>query len=200
MAGVQWSMTSPQNRPDGSNYLLRYRGLATSSGASAATYPKASGRYASDSAAAGFGFQWLRFALFDEANPANYRRRLPDLVYDDGQLAGAAPHSPIACVASSTPGINTTDLSLNRYTWAQNLEIIAPITPNVVAVDSGVSIDNDPANGAMVLLDNATTSGLGLGTGLPVVAIQFIVQLGGDSALQTFAYDVTIRIRQTSVR
>lgn len=184
--------------------MLRYRGLVTE-GSNANVYPQDPVVYPADSHIGGsFSFvAWLRFSLWnawdDERTP---QTELPTWIYDDSQFAGASPHGTIACLASSTPGINTTDLSINTKTWAQNIDIVSrKIDPNVLFADTGVSLDNNPANGAMVLLDQGSSSGLGFNTGLPVVAVPFTVQTSGESpTLQNFSIDVTITIRHSAIR
>lgn len=192
---------SPLTRPAESTQVLRYRGTVLVSGDNANVYPKLAVETPADSTIAGNNFTaWLRFPLFAPADPTDTRFALPLNVYDDGQPAGSAPHSSAACVASATPGVNVTDLSLDARAWAQNLEIqFNNIDTNVVFCDNAVSVDNDPANGAVVMLDNATTSGLGTGTGLPVVAVRFVVAKKG-AALQTFNIDITFELRHSNHR
>ncbi len=203
----------PLNRPAGSTQVLRYRGTIDLGGDDSDVYPKANAEISTDSEInAGFFTTWVRFALFDPgatsppaaaADVANPARRLPENVYDDSLPAAEAPHAPVACVLSPELGINLTDLSLDRLTWAQNLQIhYTQIDSSVSFCDSDVSIDNDGANGAMVLLDNETASGLGLGTGLPVVAVRFVVAATGGEfpALQAFDIDITFEIRHTNHR
>jgi hypothetical protein len=68
--------------------------------------------------------------------------------------------------------------------------------------DTGVSLGNNPANGAMILLDQGSSSGLGFNTGLPVVAVAFTVAAAGGEVptLRNFSIDVTITIRHTAIR
>ena len=147
----------------------------------------------------------MRFPLFKlgAANLDDKRHELPLFVYDDNQPAGAAPHATVACAASATPGVNVTDLSLNDTTWAQNLQIlcheIPTGTPLMLSCDSAVAQGSDIANGAQVVLDNATTSGMGTGTGLPVLIVHFRV-LANVAALQAFNVDLTIEVRHSNHR
>ncbi len=195
---------APLDRPAGSTQTLRYRGTMIQGGA-AASYPKGAGEYPSNSAVSlGYFTAWVRFPLADVTGTAvdlnNTQKRLAAFVYDDGQLAEDVPSSLVACTASATPGINTSDLSMNRFTWAQNLRIhYSQIDTNVVLCDSGVSVDNNPANGAVVLLDSGASSGLGDGTGLPVIAVRFVVA-ANDGALQDFDVDIAFEVRHTAIR
>ena len=204
---------TPLPRPASSTQVLRYRGTVVVVGRdNSDVYPKANATAPGDSAIAPGGATftaWVRFALFGVNTGtglptlADTKRRLPANVYDDSNLAGEAPHDPVVCAASATPGINLTDLSLDRFSWAQNLQIhFNNIDAHVVLCDNDVSIDNDPANGAVALLDNGTASGLGLGTGLPVIAVRFVVATTGGEfpALQNFDVDITFEIRHSDHR
>jgi len=197
-------MPSPLSlpRPIGSTQVLRYR-LQVDPGQAAAAYPKTNGTFASDSGSfePGIFTQWARFALFNpDFVTLDVRRRFPPFVYDDSMLASQSPHRPIACLPSSSPGINDTDLSLNHYTWAQNVLIhYNQIDKNVRIADCGISRDNSPGNGALILLDTLE-SGLGQNTGLPVVAIRFEVSDGGQQGPQPFTADFEIEIRKSSIR
>jgi hypothetical protein len=191
----------PLDRPASSTVSLRFRGNITVGNTPAATYPKPAAEIPSNSTISGSTFlAYVRFPLFDATDPTDMQKRLPAFVFDDGEPAGESPHDPVACVASSTPGVNVADLSLNRTTWAQNLEVTlsGPISGKHVLVDAGVSVDNDPANGVMVVVDTLT-SGLGLNTGLPVVIVAFQVD-ADEGALQSFPVDVTIEVRHSARR
>jgi len=198
----------PLARPASSTQVLRYRGQVSTGGLFAkatAAYPKLNGTYPTDSVIAGGGVTftaWARFALCKSSDPTNPIFALPANVYDDSQPAGEVPHDPVACLASATLGINTSDLSLDRFSWAQNLQIhYTQIDPNVVLCDNDVSIDNDPANGAVVLLDEGASSGLGRSTGLPVIAVRFVVLTTGQvPAIQPFDVDITFEIRHSNHR
>lgn len=193
----------PLNRPAESTQVLRYRGAITV-GEATAVYPKTDATFPSDStidAGTTFFTAWVRFALFDPSDLTDTQTLLPLNVYDDNQPADDAPHAAVACAVSATLGINATDLSLNTRTWAQNLQIrYTQIDENVLLADAAVSVDNDPANGAMVLLDNATTSGLGDGQGLPVVAVKFVVATTQGGARQDFNVDITFEVRHSNHR
>lgn len=201
---------APLVRSAGSTLTLRYRGLVENSGSVAASYPIDPATYPSDSAFLDGNntfLAWVRLPLFDAwSDVVTLATQIPVSVYDDGQFAGEAPHRTVACVASATPGINTTDLSINTKTWAQNIDIVSrQIDANVVLADTGVSQDNDPANGAMILLDQGASSGLGgpATTGLPVIAIAFTVLTTGgqeEPVRQNFSIDVTITIRHSVIR
>lgn len=197
---------SPLDRPAESTQVLRYRGTVAVGQSNANVYPQTAGVIPANSTITGTYFDaYVRFPLFKpgQVGSGDFRHQLLPFVYDDGQPAEDAPHTPVACVASATPGVNTTDLSMNQQTWAQNLEItvreIPTALPLVLSADSGVSQDSDPANGAIVVLDNATSSGMGLGTGLPVLLLHFRV-LADDGALQAFNVDVTIEVRHSNHR
>lgn len=197
-------MPSPLSlpRPVGSTQVLRYR-LQIDPGQAAAVYPKTNATFAPDSGSfePSVFTQWARFALFNPDFVAfDVRRRFPAFVYDDSQFASQSPHKPIACLPSSSPGINDTDLSLNHYTWAQNVLIhYNKIDKNVLIADTGIARDNSPGNGALILLDTLE-SGLGQNTGLPVVAIRFEVSDGGQQGPQPFDVDLEIEIRKSSIR
>lgn len=207
---------SPLDRPDGSTQVLRYRGVVITAPAQASgVYPKTNASIPTDSAIVGQEFiAWVRFALFDPgfasppADPAavaNPLRKYPEFVFDDSQLAGTAPHPAVPSVLSPTAGINASDLSLHGKTWAQNIDIkYVQIDPNVHIADVGLYADGVDSNAARVLLDTATVggvgSGLGLGTGLPVVAIRFVVATNGQTQTQPFSVDITFEIRHTEIR
>lgn len=201
MAGL-----APLDRPDGSTQVLRYRGRVATSADAAATYPKVPAVIAANSGIVGNNFvAFVRFPFFDATTPvtpaqiANLLKRFPEFVFDDSQLAGAAPHAPVACTMTATPGINASDLSLNARTWAQNIDItVRPLDDKMVVADSGISIDNQSINGVEIVLDTLT-SGMGLGTGLPVAIIQFLVT-NSNGAIQPFDVDVTIEIRHSAHR
>lgn len=196
MAGL-----APLARPDGSIQVLRYRSTVATGGVNAAVYPKVPGLIPADSAIAGPNFiAYIRLPLFDATNGvvnvSDLTRRFPQFVFDDAQLLGAAPHTPVACVASGTPGINASDLSLNRFTWAQNTDITVRLQgPPAISVDSATSSNNDWQNGAQIVRDTLT-SGMGLNTGLPVLILTCLVA-NADGALQSFFLDVTVEIRHT---
>lgn len=195
---------SPLNRPAGSNQILRYRGTITQ-GDTAGTYPKDPAEYPSNSGVSGGNFTaWVRFPLANFVGTSvdfnNPQKRLPPLVYDDAQPAEDVPSSVVLATASATPGINATDRTMNTFTWAQNLRIhYSQIDANVVFCDSGVSVDNNPANGAVILLDSGASSGLGDDTGLPVVAVRFVVA-ANDGSLQDFDVDIAFEVRHTAIR
>lgn len=198
---------APLNRPAGSTQLLRFVGTIAAGNANANVYPKVSAEIPLNSTVTGAYFDaYVRFPLFDATDAvsrANPQRQFPQFVFDDENFAGDAPHAPVACTASATPGVQVTDLSVNTRTWAQNLEITfvenPTTTPLVQSVNSYISVDGNPANGAVVVLDNATTSGLGLGTGLPVLIVHFRV-LANASAIQAFNGALTVEIRHSTAR
>ncbi len=197
-------MLIPLPRPDSSTQVLRYRGTLEITEERGAYV---NGEIPNDPDIVGSTFvAWVRFALYNPLDLTDTTRRLPSFVYDDSQPASEVPHSPVACPNSTPVGIFDTDLSLNRYSWAQNLEIhVAKIDANVLRVDNAVAIDSDGANGAQALLDTATVgptfgSGLATGTGLPVIAVQITgaVTQGGDA--QAIDIDITFEIRHTNHR
>lgn len=198
---------APLTRPAGSSQLLRYLGTFATSNANANVYPKLAGEIPLNSTVTGAYFDaYIRFPLFDATDAtsrANLARQFPQFVFDDTQPSAEGPHSPVACTASATPGVQVTDLSLNRDTWAQNMEITfveAPTTtPLVQSCNAYISADANPANGAVVVLDNSTTSGLGLGTGLPVLIVHFRV-LANGGVIQAFNGALTIEIRHSTSR
>lgn len=189
----------PLDRPVGSSHILRYVGAVIPSAQTAATYPQLNATIASDSATGpitgtptGQYSVWVRFALFDPTNLTNPLRQFPSFVYDDSNPAGVSPHAPVASVPSTTPGINASDLSIAAKTWAPNLHIA------VSALDS-LSITCDIED-ARVLLDSGANSGLGLNSGLPVIALRFNVLQGANPVLQSFNIDVTFEIRHSTHR
>jgi len=194
----------PLARPAESTQVLRYRGTVVVGQSASTVYPQKSGETPSDAQISGANFiAWVRFPLFEATplNLTNTAKRLPQNVFDDESPAGEAPHAAVACVASVGPatGINATDLSMDRQTWAQNLEIhFNNIDAKVLLCDAAVSIDNNGANGALVMLDTAT-SGLGTSTGLPVVAVKFTV-LANQGAAQSFDVDIEFEIRHSNHR
>lgn len=193
----------PLVRPDGSTQLLRYRGTVGVGAQATATYPKTAGETPSDAVVTGTYFDsYVRFPLFKPGALDFPQKRFPAFVFDDSMLADGAPHDPVACVASPTLGVNVTDLSINRRTWAQNVQLLfhenPAATPLVLSADTAISEDNDPANGAQIVVDTLT-SGLGLNTGLPVLIVHFRV-LANDAALQAFNIDLSIEIRHTAGR
>jgi hypothetical protein len=222
---------SPLDRPAGSSQVLRYRGRVSwfipgdvPTLVPLATFPKPNGIFPSNApivpvgpgVPAAFFVAYARFLLADPgaASPpldpvalANPLRRLPSVVYDDSQPAGASPHSSIPSL--NTPGINNGELILNPLTWAQNLEVhSSDVDENVLQADVGMAVaagaaTPDGSTGAFVLLDG-TASGLGLNTGLPVVMVPFKVLADVSNpqvpALRTFFVDITFEIRHTPHR
>jgi len=188
-------MLAPLNRAFGSTLFLRYRGVVEL-GDDANVYPQDPVVYPGDSSVvSGLVRAWVRFPLWNALSTRSTLTELPAFVFDDIGL-----HSTVASLASATPGINTSDLSLNTKTWAQNINVVSrTIDPNVLAADTGVSIDNNPSNGAMILRDSGASSGLGYDTGLPVVAVLFTVS-SNDGVRRDFSIDVTIEIRHTGRR
>jgi hypothetical protein len=189
----------PLDRPVDSSHILRFRGTVTVSATPAATYPKANAEVPSDSLVgpgtgtpAGQYRAWVRFLLADATNPSNGLKKFPALVYDDRNLAGVAPHAGVPSVASATPGINVADLDIGDQTWAPNLHYaVSALDSKIVSVD---------ITDARVLLDTLT-SGLGLNTGLPVIALAMNILTGsGQTPLQSFDVDITFEIRQSSSR
>ncbi len=192
----------PLVRPASSTQVLRYRGTVDLGQFASTAYPQVAGETPTDAQISGLNFiAVVRFPFFKPGALINTQKRLPENVFDDGQPAAEAPHDPVAAVASVGPatGINATDLTLNRRTWAQNLEIrYTQIDANVVLCDAAVSIDNDLANGALVLLDT-DDSGLGTDTGLPVIAVKFVVT-ADDGALRPFDIDIEFEVRHSNHR
>ena len=161
---------------------------------------------------------YARFALFDPGpvpavlDPvalANQRRRFAGYVYDSSQFASVSPVAPTP--ALNDPGLNDGELILNRSTWAQNIQVrSSQLDLNVIGQDLGVLLggleDSPFASDGCALLRDTLTGGLGLGTGLPVLVVPFLVLAQSDGqqqpqfVLQSFFVDLTIEIPQSSVR
>ena len=201
---------APLPRPAGSSQVLRYRGTVTVGGNVTATYPIGNMEAPLDAPSPGSGLitACVRFALFNPNDIANYpaslvpgyQTALPLSDYDDNQPASAAPHTPVACTAVAGC-VNATDLSLNKFTWAQNVAIrFNNIDPaHVFACDSAISQDGNIANGALAVVDG-TNSGLGTNTGLPVMIVSFTTADNGDGGSAPFNIDIEFEIRHSRRR
>lgn len=185
---------SPLDRPQGSSHVLRYRGIVAVGQSNANVYPQVAGVIPANSTVTGASFQaYVRFPLFDASDLTDLLRQLPLDVYDD---TVPAPHDDVACVPSATPGVNATDLSMNRETWAQNVEItVRSLSQKLEIIDSGVAVDNNIVNGVQIVRDTLT-SGMGLNTGLPVVIIG-LQAAANDGEIQAFPIDITIEVRHS---
>ncbi len=197
-------MLQPQIRPDGSTQILRYRGSVNPSPTDASVFPKANAEIPADSAAGlPYFTAWVRFALFDTTDIENERRRFIPGTFDDSQLAGVSPHAPVLTTASpfGEPGINAGEIWIGDRTWAQNLRIHeARVDPRVAVADIGIATSaNASVPGGALVLQDTLTSGLGLNTNLPVVAVRFFV-VSNNGALQKFEIDMTFEIRHTLIR
>jgi len=174
----------PSNRPTGSVQVLRFSGNIAA-GNALATFPKTNGTFTTGGAAG--DARGARFLFADATNLPDTARQFPADVYDDSLPAGEAPHTPTA-TGLTTLVVNAGELDLAARTWAQNTHItVKSLSANLGSVDTENAF----------IVEDTLTSGLGLGTGLPVLILP--VALTGVEAA-TFTVDMLIEIRWSAHR
>jgi hypothetical protein len=174
----------PEDRPAGSQHVLRFNGTVTVGG-TLATFPKDNGELTTGGAVG--DPRGVRFLFADATDLANQERRFPSLVYDDGQPAGAAPHDPIATTLTALV-VNADESDIGLRTWAQNMRVyVKALSANVVSVST---------EDCFVVTDTLT-SGLGTDTGLPVLIIPVV--LSGEE-VDSIELDVLVLVPWTGAR
>ncbi len=174
----------PQDRPAGSTQVLRFVG-SIAPDVAVETFPKANGSMTTGGAVG--STRGLRFLFADSTNLANQLKRFPEFVYDDSQPGGISPHAPVATTLVAQV-VNAGEQSVALRTWAQNMDVdVKGLSANLGGVDT---------ENCFIVLDTLT-SGLGLGTGLPVLIVP-VTLTGGEVAAVNM--DVRIEIRWTAHR
>ncbi len=175
----------PFNRAAGSTQVLRFVGTVDV-GNALATFPKANGELTTGGAVG--DPRGVRFLLADATDLTDTQRRLPAFVYDDAVPAGEAPHESVPEPAGTALIINVGEETITDRTWVQNLYVdVKVLSGNVVSVST---------QSCVVVIDTLT-GGLGLGTGLPVLIIPFVLS---GQAVDAITVDIMIEVRQTSSR
>jgi len=175
----------PIDRPAGTAHVLRFTGnIAETANTAIGAFPKPNGEYPSgpiDGAVVG-----VRFLLASTVDGTDMAKRFPSHVYDDAQPAAASPHAAVA----STPVagvVGAVDMSIALRTWAQSLKVrVLSKAVNILTVDVGA---------IHVILDTAT-GGLGTNSGLPVVVVPMTFT---DNQLAS-AIDITFEIPASGSR
>lgn len=188
-------MALQPTRPIGSTQVLVFDGAIITDAAALAVYPKDNGEVPAGSPLnVPVG---VRFALGDVSVPATPTQTLPGFVFDDGQLAAISPHAPTTGAIANV--LNATDQDITLRTWAANTYItVEPKDAASAAILTGIDL-----GGVRVILDNApgaaATTGLGLGTGLPVVVIPMILT-ALPTAQAPLNVTIIIEVRHTASR
>ncbi len=181
----------PADRPAGSTQVLRFTGTV-SPGEALATFPKTNGTFTTGGAAN--ATRGARFLLADATDLTTTEKRLPDFVFDDANPVELAPHDPVAAgavalvVNAGEEAIGHGVQTATDRTWCQNTHV------TVVAQSSNLGAV--ATESALIVLDTLT-SGLGLGTGLPVLILP--VALTGQTAT-AFDVDLLVEVRWSAHR
>lgn len=167
-------MALQPTRPVGSTQVLVFSGAVITDAAALAVYPKNNGEVpAASPLNVPVG---VRFAFGNVSVPASPTSTLPGFVFDDAQLAAASPHDPTFAAVANI--LNATDANISARTFADNTYVtVEPNDAASAAILTGIDLA-----GVQVILDSAPGSvgaaaetGLGQGTGLPVLVIPMIL-------------------------
>lgn len=183
----------PSNRPNGSSHVLRFSG-AVQPGVPIAAFPKQNGEYSTDVATiGGVPYYEIRLELADVTNLSDEQKRLPAGTYDDSQLAGVSPHPATPGLGVNVDGLNVTEQNISARTWAQNTYV------TVQSLDAATATVVKAINPVLTkaVLDG-TASGLGRGTGLPVLVLFAALQLPQQPG--PLNLDILVEIRHTPNR